>query len=634
MTDLAGANKPLPLFTLTFKEIRRWAKSKEGILLAASSIAILFGIPFRILGFFSTEWIILLSALILSGSIILFDLLKDIIRKDFSSDFLAGISIVTAICLEEYWAAILVVFMLSGGQSLERLAMKNASAILQALAQRMPHHARRRINGSIEDISLDEVRIGDLIEVHPHDICPVDGIVIDGRSSMDEAFLTGEPYVMPKVGGSTVISGAINGEGLLTIRASALARDSRYQKIAAVIEQQATKRVRMRRIADSIASWYTPFGLIVAILAWSLSGDPTRFLSVLVVATPCPLIIGIPVAIIGAISSAARKGIIIRDPASLEAASTCSAMILDKTGTLTIGKPQVTSLKLFGGWNENELLPLLLSAERYSKHPLATAIVAYAELKGCAPQNVTTVEEQPGRGLVATIDGHTIEIGQWSLLAAAGAAVSEQPQGPSCSVIVNGAPAALLTFRDIPRRESRPFVEHLAAHHGIRNVMMLSGDRDTEAQYLASQVGITNARGGLSPEEKLSTLQEVMAKEHTIFIGDGINDAPSLQAATVGIGLGTKSDIIGESADVIILEPSLERVDAFLHLSRRVRKIAFQTGLGGIALSIIGMGAAAAGFLPPVIGACVQEGIDLLSILNALRTTAPAMTQGDTFSVD
>jgi P-type E1-E2 ATPase len=177
-------------------------------------------------------------------------------------------------------------------------------------------------------------------------------------------------------------------------------------------------------------------------------------------------------------------------------------------------------------------------------------------------------------------------------------------------------------------------VEHLAAHHGIRNVMMLSGDRDTEAQYLASQVGITNARGGLSPEEKLSTLQEVMAKEHTIFIGDGINDAPSLQAATVGIGLGTKSDIIGESADVIILEPSLERVDAFLHLSRRVRKIALQTGLGGIALSIIGMGAAAAGFLPPVIGACVQEGIDLLSILNALRTTAPAMTQGDTFSVD
>jgi heavy metal translocating P-type ATPase len=634
MTDLAGANKPLPLFSLPLKELRRWAKSKEGILLAASSIAIFFGVPSRILGFFSAEWIILVSALILSGTIILFDLLKDIIRKDFSSDFLAGISIVTAICLEEYWAAILVVFMLSGGQSLERLAMKNASAILQTLAQRMPHHARRRINGSIEDISLDEVQIGDLIEVHPHDICPVDGIVIDGRSSMDEAFLTGEPYVMPKVGGSTVISGAINGEGLLTIRASALARDSRYQKIAEVIEQQATKRVRMRRIADSIASWYTPFGLIVALLAWGISGDPIRFLSVLVVATPCPLIIGIPVAIIGAISSAARKGIIIRDPASLEAASTCSAMILDKTGTLTIGKPQVTSLKLFGGWNENELLPLLLSAERYSKHPLATAIVAYAELKGCAPLNVATVEEQPGKGLLATIDGQTIEIGKWSLLAAAGAELSEQPQGPSCSVIINGAPAALLTFRDIPRRESRPFVEHLAAHHGIRNVMMLSGDRDTEAQYLASQVGITNARGGLSPEEKLLTLQEVMAKEHTIFIGDGINDAPSLQAATVGIGLGTKSDIIGESADVIILEPSLERVDAFLHLSRRVRKIALQTGLGGIALSIIGMGAAAAGFLPPVIGACVQEGIDLLSILNALRTTDPAMTQGDTFSVD
>jgi heavy metal translocating P-type ATPase len=634
MNNAAGANTPLPLFNLTPKELLRWAKSKEGILVAASSFAIICGVPLRLLGYFSLEWIFLVSALVLSGAIILFDLLKDIIRKDFSADFLAGISIVTAIFLEEYWAAILVVFMLSGGQSLERLAMKNASAILQALAQRMPHHARRRVNGSVEQISLDEVNIGDIIEVYPHDICPVDGIVIDGRSSMDEAFLTGEPYVMPKVGGSTVISGAINGEGLLTIRASALARDSRYQKIAAVIEQQATKRVRMRRIADAIASWYTPFGLIVALLAWGFSGDPIRFLSVLVVATPCPLIIGIPVAIIGAISSAARKGIIIRDPASLEAASTCSAMILDKTGTLTVGKPQVTSIKLFGDWSENKILPLLLSAEQYSKHPLATAIVSYAELAGATPLNVATVEEQPGRGLVASIDGCTIEIGKWSLLEAAGASVSEQPQGPSCSVIVNGAPAALLTFRDIPRRESRPCVEHLAAHHGIRNVMMLSGDRDAEAQYLALQVGITKARGGLSPEEKLETLQEVMAKERTIFIGDGINDAPSLQAATVGIGLGTKSDIIGESADVIILEPSLERVDAFLHLSRRVRTIALQTGLGGIALSIIGMGVAAVGFLPPVVGACVQEGIDLLSILNALRTTAPAMTQGDTFSVE
>lgn len=624
-------SSPSPLFKVSPGDLLRWSVSKEGILVVTSLFTILCGVPLRLLGYVEAEWILLVSALCISGALVLFDLLRDVLKKEFSSDFLAGISIVTAAILQEYWAAILVVFMLSGGQSLERLAMKNASAILQALSQRMPHKARRRSNGSIEEISLDEVRVGDVIELHPHDICPVDGIVIDGRSSMDEAFLTGEPYVMPKVGGSTVISGAINGEGLLTIRASALAQDSRYQKIAAVIEQQATRRVRMRRIADAIASWYTPFGLLVAVLAGVLSGDSTRFLAVLVVATPCPLIIGIPVAIIGAISSAARKGIIIRDPSSLETASTCSAMILDKTGTLTVGKPQVTAITLFGSWRETELLPLLFSAEQYSKHPLATAIVERGKAAGCSPHEVISVTEQPGRGLLATVDGRTIEVGSWSLLTEKGVTIHQQPQGLSCGVVVDGSPAALITFRDTPRRESRPFVQHLADRHGIRNVMMLSGDRDAEAQYLAAQVGITTARGGLSPEEKLTTLQDVMSRERAIFIGDGINDAPSLQAATVGIGLGTKSDIIGESADVIILEPSLERVDAFLHLSHRVRTIALQTGLGGIALSIIGMAAAAAGFLPPVIGACVQEGIDLLSIMNALRTTSPEMTQGDSF---
>lgn len=589
------------------------------------------GVPFRLCGLILAEHALLIGCLAVSCILIAIELCENIFKREFSSDFLAGISVVTAVLLHEYWAAILVVFMLSGGQSLERLAMKNASAVLQALAARMPHRARRKSDGGIEEVSLDDIQIGDLIEVHPHDICPVDGVVVTGRSSMDEAFLTGEPYHMPKVEGSTVISGAINGEGLLTIRASAVARDSRYQRIATVIEQQATRKVPIRRIADALAGWYTPFGLIVAIAAGAISGDPVRFLAVLVVATPCPLLIGIPICIIGAISSAARRGIIIRDPRALETTATCSAMILDKTGTLTVGMPTVTSIERFNGWDEPSLLPLLLSVEHYSKHPLGGAVVTFATSLGYTPLEVTSVSEQAGTGLHGFVGSHHIAIGKRSLLVDAGVVDLPPPAGPECAVLIDDMPAALITFRDVPRKESRPFVEHLAEHHGITNVMLLSGDRDTEAQYLASLVGITSARGGLSPEEKLITLEEVLKHQRTIFIGDGINDAPALQAATVGIGLGTKSDILTESADVIVLDPSLERVDAFLHLSHRVRAIALQTGIGGIALSILGMTAAAFGFLPPVLGACVQEAIDLAAIINALRTTSPRMTEGDRF---
>lgn len=626
------ARPPISVFRIPRPDLIGWTKSREGILLGCSLVTILCGFPLRISGFHGAERVFLFCCLAISCVLIAIELGEKILKREFSSDFLAGISVVTAVLLHEYWAAVLVVFMLSGGQSLERLAMKNASAVLQALSERMPHRARRKRNGGIEEVSLDNLEIGDLIEVHPHDICPVDGVVVAGRSSMDEAFLTGEPYHMPKVAGSTVISGAINGEGLLTIRSSAAAKDSRYQRIASVIEQQATRKVPIRRIADELAGWYTPFGLIVAIAAGVISGEPVRFLAVLVVATPCPLLIGIPICIIGAISSAARRGIIIRDPSALEITATCSAMILDKTGTLTVGKPNVTAIKRFNGWDEAALLPLLLSVEQYSKHPLGAAVVAFASTRGYTPIEVTSVSEQAGRGLHGVVGNHHIAIGKRSLLVDAGIADIPPPSGPECAVLIDDKPAALITFRDVPRKESRPFVEHLADHHGITNVMLLSGDRDTEAQYLASLVGITSARGGLSPEEKLITLEEVLKHQRTIFIGDGINDAPALQAATVGIGLGTKSDILTESADVIVLDPSLERVDSFLHLSHRVRAIALQTGVGGIALSILGMTAAAFGFLPPVIGACVQEGIDLLAIFNALRTTSPKMTEGDTFS--
>lgn len=562
--------------------------------------------------------------LALGGSILVFDLIRKLISFNFGSDLLAGMSIITAVLLGQYLAGSLVVLMLSGGKTIENYAIRTASKMLEALAKRAPTIAHRKKGDAIEDISVEQISIGDTILIFPHEICPVDGEVTAGNGVMDESYLTGEPFLISKAPGSEVLSGSINSDASLTIRATKLAQDSRYAKIMQVMSESEQKRPRMRRLADQLGAWYTPVAIIIAILAWLISGDAIRFLAVLVIATPCPLLIAIPVAIIGSISLCARRGILIKNPIVLEQIDRCQTMIFDKTGTLTYGKPTLTDQTIYNESDSREILKLVASMERYSKHPLANAILEKATEEKISLIDAKQISEPKGEGLQATFDGHNVIITSRKHLNKFGlekdVALLPQGMGLECVILIDQKLAAHYRFRDSPRADSKSFIKHLLPKHGIKKCMIISGDREEEVKYLATTVGITELYASKTPEEKVDLVVKETKQAKTAYLGDGINDAPALMAATVGIAFGRNSDITAEAAGAVVMDNTLEKVDEFLHISKRMRTISLQSALGGMTLSIIGMIIAALGFLPPVAGAISQEVIDLIVIMNSLRT--------------
>jgi heavy metal translocating P-type ATPase len=565
----------------------------------------------------------LIVVLLVGGTPLVFDLAKKLVKREFESDLLAGVSILSAVGLGQYLVAAIVVLMLSGGAALEEFATARASSVLDALARRMPGVAHRRGADGPEDVKLEEIRIGDVLIVLPHEICPVDGAVIEGRGKMDERYLTGEPYEISKIAGSQVISGAINGDAALVIRAEKLAADSRYARIMKVMQSTEQQRPHLRRLGDQLGAWYTPLALILAGIAALASRDMQRFLAVVVVATPCPLLLAIPTAIIGAISLAARRAIIIKNPAVLEQIDSCQTLIFDKTGTLTYGRPTLTEIICAEGLEKQDVLRLAASLEHYSKHPLAGAILSEAKEQETKFLGVTELSEAPGEGLRGIVEGHTVRITGRKQAEEVRTILPAMGSGLECVVFIDEHYAATMRFHDAPRSDSRLFIQHLKPRHGVRKVMLVSGDRESEVQYLANSVGISEVFAGKSPEEKVAIVKEETAKAKTLFVGDGINDAPALTAATVGVAFGSQSDIITEAADAVILETSLGKIDELMHIGRRMRRIALQSALGGMLASILGMIAAAMGFLPPIGGAVAQEVIDLFAVLNAVRVALP-----------
>ncbi|MEQ1948234.1 MAG: heavy metal translocating P-type ATPase [Bryobacteraceae bacterium] len=610
------------------KSNSRWSKETYIAIFAVAAIALhligkhMFGVPDT-----AAKWPLLVT-LALGGLPLIWDLLRKALRREFGSDLLAGISIVASIALGEYLAGSVIVLMLSGGAALENYATRRASAVLEALSKRMPRIAHRKLDGGIVDVDLDEVRVGDRVVVFPHEICPVDGTVLDGRGTMDEAYLTGEPFLIAKVPGADVLSGAVNGESALEVEALKLPVDSRYAKIMQVMQAAEANRPTMRRIADRLGAWYTVVGLAVAVFGWYIGKDPTRFLAVLVIATPCPLLLAIPVAIIGSISVAASRGIIIKNPAALELIDTCRTVIFDKTGTLTYGKPALTEIVCAGNMDRATVLEMAAGLEQYSKHPLASSVLEAAHEEKINLVSASEISEKPGQGLSGRIRDSWVQVtGRNAVIAAGGAAAAALPPalpGMECIVLVEGQFAAALRFHDAPRKESSAFVGHLAPHHNVKKVMLVSGDREAEVRYLAGAVGISDILFGKSPEEKVAIVRAESAKGPTLFLGDGINDAPAMQAATVGVAFGQGSDITAEAADAVVMEASLGKVDELIHIGRRMRRIGLQSAVGGMALSMVGMGFAAAGLLSPVAGAVTQEVIDFVAVVNALRATLPA----------
>ena len=551
------------------------------------------------------------------GLPLLWKLGQRLIHLEFGSDLLAGLSIVAAAVTDQYLVGAIIVLMLSGGNALESFATERANSVLAALHKRTPRIAHRKTESGHLDVSLEEVQIGDAIMILPHEIVPVDGTVIEGHGRMDESYLTGEPFEISKAPGSAVLSGAINKDQLLVIEASKLPVDSRHAQIVRLLQQTEANRPRLRRLGDKLAAWYTPVAVAIALGAWWWSGDSLRFLAVTVIATPCPLLIAIPVAILGAISLAATRGIIIKNPAALEQIDNCRTLIFDKTGTLTYGKPVLTEVLCAEGFSRDDVLSKAASLEQYSKHPLAAAILTAARKKGLPLAQASSIAEKPGAGLQGTVNAVNIQVTGRSQVREI--ALPEPTTGLECIILFDARLAAVFRFRDTPREESRPFIAHLGTRHGAKRVVLLSGDREEEVRYLAARVGISEALFSKSPEEKVAFVAAATKCEKTLFVGDGINDAPAMLMATVGVALGSNSDITSEAADAVVLDSSLERTDELIHISRRMRRIALESAIGGMALSTVGMGIAAAGYLSPIAGAVAQEAIDVAAVLNALR---------------
>src|SRR5271166_3738819 len=608
--------------------------SRRNIVIASFSVAaILLHLILRFGLHMHLAEIPLLATLARGGTPLVFELLRKLFRREFGSDLLAGISIVTSVLLGEYLAGSIVVLMLAGGEALESYALKSASSVLRALAKRMPSIAHRKQGSDIVDAALDTLAIGDTLVVYPHDICPVDGVVIEGHGMMDESFLTGEPFKITKTSGSTVISGAINGEAALTIRTTKRAADSRYAKIMEVMRESEEKRPRLRRLGDQLGAIYTPIAVMVALLAWVISGEAVRFLAVLVIATPCPLLLGIPIAIIGSISLCARRAIIVKNPVVLEQIAQCRTAIFDKTGTLTYGAPKLTEQLIAPGFVQKEALALAASLELYSKHPLARAILAQAKEEGLQLEQTSEVSEHPGQGLRGTVSGHQVQITSRNKLVSQSVSGADHlppiAGGLECMVVIDGRYAATFRLRDAPRAEGHSFIQHLGPKHQFQRIMIVSGDRESEVRYLAEQVGISEIQAEKTPEEKLSIVREETSQAKTLYVGDGINDAPAMMAASVGMAIGQNSDVTAEAAGVVVMDNSLRKVDEFMHISRRMRTIALQSAIGGMVLSLAGMMFAATGHLSPVAGAISQEIIDVLAVLNALRAAFPPRVISD-----
>ncbi len=608
-------------------------QQKQLMIAAISIVGIVLHVGLRIGGVQTgVDWP-LYAVLGLGGVPLVGDLIAKVFRLQFGSDLLAGISIVTSVILGEYLAGSLVVLMLSGGEALEAYAVRKASSVLESLAGRMPKDVHRQTPGAIEDVPSDSVEIGDTLVVYPHEACPVDGTVIEGHGVMDESFLTGEPYRISKSPGSQVISGAINGEAVIKIRADKLPVDSRYAKIVKVMEQSAQQRPEIRRLGDQLGAFYTPLAVFLAIVAWSISGEANRFLAVLVIATPCPLLIAIPVAIIGAISLSARQGIIVRDPAILERIGHCRTAIFDKTGTLTYGRPMLTEQLVDPEFDAAQLLKYVASLEQYSKHPLASAFVNAGHRENLELVSADSISEKPGEGLRGRIEGREILVTSRNKLASMHpeqvSRLPPQASGLECVILVDGTYAATYRFRDEPRTDGASFVRHLQPKHAFERVLIVSGDRESEVRYLAQMVGITEVYAERSPEEKLEIVRSETRRAETVYLGDGINDAPALLAATVGLAFGQHSEITSEAAGAVIMDSSLVKVDELMHIGIRMRQIALQSAVGGMALSVCGMILAMMGWLHPVGGAIGQEIIDIVAVLNALRVSMLPKTLTD-----
>lgn len=601
--------------------ISRWGPPLAALLAIFLGLAFQAG-PNAVWG--SRLW---LGALLVLGLPVVWRTVRGALSGRFAADLVASLAIVSAVVLQQPLPGLVVVLMQTGGEALERYAAGRASRAVQELEAAAPRRATRVRDQGTEEIPVEQIEVGDRLLVRPGEMVACDCEVTEGYSHIDASRITGEPVPITAEPGIRLLSGSLNLEGPLGVTARAPARESQYARIVELVRSAQASKSPLQRMADRYAVVFTPITLAVCLASWLLSHDPVRILAVLVVATPCPLILAAPVAMIGGLSRAARRGIIIRHGEGLERLGQVTVALLDKTGTLTVGRPEVSAVRALPPFSEDEVLGLAAAVDAGSSHMLARPILALAEQRGLAVPVATAVSESPGQGVYGRAAGHEVAIGARTfLLARFPGLLDTWPDGKAAGLrawlVIDGRAGGLIEFADRLHPEAFRLIAQLRAL-GIRRIVMVTGDHEGHAAQVAREAGLSEYHADMLPADKVGAVDRLeRSGERVLMVGDGTNDAPALTRATVGVALAAHGGgITAEAADAVVLADDPGLVAEAVAISRTTMRIARQSVWAGLGLSGLAMVAAAAGYIPPTVGAVLQEAIDVAVILNALRTS-------------
>ncbi|WP_421700772.1 heavy metal translocating P-type ATPase [Ancylobacter sp.] len=571
------------------------------------------------------------TALVLA--LLVFHILSSLKRGEFGLDLIAALAMGTALLFGENLAGGIVALMFTGGEALEAYAQRRAAREMSALLSRLPRSAARYENGRLTEVPLEALRPGDRLLVRRGEVVPVDGTVESPQASLDQSALTGEPLPVRHARGAPVMSGSTNAGDAFDLLARQAAADSTYAGIVRLVETAQRSRAPMVRLADRYALGFLALTLAIAGAAWVFSGDPVRLLAVLVIATPCPLILAVPVAIISGISRCAGRGVLVKEGGALERLAALRTVLIDKTGTLTGGRPRLVAVAARDGLAPDEVLRLAAALDQASAHVVASALVEAAGERGLALPSPQQVTEEPGAGVTGIVDGHVVAVGGWDFvtaqltaaivpdIAAARAEWTARPGTVVVAVAVDGALAGALLLADAVREEAQAVLGGLR-ELGVTRLILATGDEPARAEAIAAGLGFDAVLSNMTPQDKAAAVAAEHANGPVMMIGDGVNDAPALAAADIGVAMGVGASAGGassEAAGIVILVDRLDRLIDAMRIARRSRAIALQSVVAGIGLSTLGMVAAAFGLLAPVEGALLQEAIDVAVILNALR---------------
>jgi len=595
---------------------------KKYKLLSFAIVAIILGFGLYIANYHTASNIILGTAIIVSVVPLLWDMLSTLRNGRYGIDILAAAAMITSVTLEQYWTGIIIALMLTGGEALEDYAENKAKAELKSLLDHKPRTAHLVKNKKIIDVKVSEVKIGETLSILPGEVIPVDCLVLSGNTSIDESDITGESMPKDKNPGDKLLSGAVNIEGSITVKVIHTAKDSQYEQIINLVKSASSSESPFVRLADRYSIPFTIISFMIAGSVWVISGHAIRFLEVIVVATPCPLLLAAPIALISGMSRAAKNGIIIKNGAALEKLAEVKTIAFDKTGTLTNGKPIIESIKTFNGFKEDEILGYAAALETNSNHVLAHAIINGAVSKQIKLPTAKNVKELSGHGLSGTVKGKKLLLGRLNLMQDNQIELKNihlnNKEYTLSYMAIDNKLAGIIFFSDEIRSESVDLMKRLKLA-GIKHFQMITGDGIEAAKKVGHKLGISDIVANCLPADKMKSIESI--KERPVaFVGDGVNDAPVLTVADIGIALGAKgSTAASESADIVIMLDSVSKVASAVEIAKRTFYIAKQSILVGIIISIILMLIFASGKLKPIYGALLQEIVDVIVIFNALR---------------